>query len=230
MDDEAIIESSYEWVRTNKKALIEKFARLDDYETDVKLISLFMAGSPGAGKTEISKRLAEQFTKKPVIIDADEIRKICPQYEGANAHLFQKAATKGVHILYDYVLAKNINVIVDGTFAYAQARENIRRSIERGRKIEIYFVYQDPLQAWEFTKKREALEHRHISKEVFIKGFFDSQRNVTTVKNEFGNAIELNIIIKNNDNSIEKFYLNKERLDPYIKNVYSADDLEKILL
>ena len=138
--------------------------------------TLFMAGSPGAGKTEISKRLVPRFKQKPIRIDADEIRTICPWYTGNNAHVFQDAATKGVHILYDYALKNNINVILDGTFAYNGALENIKRSLDRGRKVEIFFVYQDPLQALDFTKKREALEQRRVSREVFTDSFLKQER------------------------------------------------------
>ncbi|MBI3255577.1 MAG: zeta toxin family protein [Candidatus Andersenbacteria bacterium] len=115
---------------------------------------MFMAGSPGAGKTEVSKRLLSRFEQKPLRIDADEIRTLMPGYVGANACLFQKAATKGVHILYDLALEKSYNAILDGTFAYYDVLQNIQRSLDRGRKVEIFFVYQSPYHAWGFTKKR----------------------------------------------------------------------------
>ncbi len=119
---------------------------------------------------------------------------------------------------------------MDGTFAYGQSMDNIKRSLNHDRKVEIYFVYQDPVQAWEFTKKREALEHRKVSKEVFIKAFFEAQKNANEAKKTFGKEIELNIVLKNNDNIIEHLYLNVKKLDPYIKNMYSANDLERILI
>ena len=105
-------------------------------------------------------------------IDADEIRVICPGYTGTNAHLFQKAANKGVNLLYDHALHNNINCIMDSTFAYGGASKNIERSLKYSRRVEIWFVYQDPVRAWEFTKAREAREARRVSKDVFIKTFF----------------------------------------------------------
>ena len=50
-----------------------------------------------------------------------------------------------------------IHVIIDGTFAYGNALENIERSLKYKRIVELWFVYQDPLKAWEFTKIREAV-------------------------------------------------------------------------
>jgi predicted ABC-type ATPase len=189
-----------------------------------------MAGSPGAGKTEVARRLAEKFIKKPILIDADEIRKLCPGYNGTNAHIFQRAANKGVNTLYDYVLHKSLNAIVDGTFAYADSTKNITRSLERNRKVEIYFVYQEPFQAWEFTKKRETLEGRRVSKETFIRGFFMAQENVNKAKADFGNKIELNLVIKNNDNAIESLELNIDKIDYFLATKYTKEQLIEILV
>jgi len=99
-----------------------------------------MAGSPGAGKTEVSKRLIEEFENKPVRIDADEIRQMFDGYTGTNAHIFQSACTMGVNKLYDYALERRFNVILDGTFAYAKALENVGRSLCRNREVRIYYL------------------------------------------------------------------------------------------
>lgn len=110
----------------------------------------------------------EGFNKKfediPMRIDADEIRAFCPGYSGTNAHVFQDAANKGVNILYDHALENSINCILDGTFAYADVVQNIERSLKRARRVEIWFVYQDPKTAWAFTKAREVVESRRVAK------------------------------------------------------------------
>lgn len=232
MNDEELklAEAAVRWVKSHHKDLIEKFADPSEYSADARPTTLFMAGSPGAGKTEISKRFVSRFQQKPIRIDADEIRTMCPEYVGQNAHVFQKAATKGVHILYDYAHEKNINVILDGTFAYQKAMENIQRSLEHGRKVEIFFVYQDPFQAWDFTKKREAIEHRRVSKQAFVDSFFKSQMNVNQAKITFGSKIELNLIIKDFEKDLEQLEINVENIDPYIKKAYSREHLEQHLL
>ncbi|MBI5742503.1 MAG: zeta toxin family protein [Candidatus Niyogibacteria bacterium] len=222
-------EVAFRWIKLNHNLIINQFAGGAEYVTDDQPTTLFMAGSPGAGKTEISKRFIDRFKQKPIRIDADEIRTVCINYAGANAHIFQKAATKGVNILYDYALHHNINVILDGTFAYAESLKNIERSLNRGRKIEILFVYQNPLQAWEFTKKREAIEHRQVSKEVFIDAFFKSRENVNKAKEYFGNNIELNIIIKDFEKDLEKLEINVQNIDYYIKAEYTRENLDKLI-
>lgn len=232
MTDEELKQSNdaFQSVKARHLELIEKFASNKEYIPDIQPISLFMAGSPGAGKTEISKRLIKRFKQKPIRIDADEIRAFCNGYTGQNAHIFQKAATKGVHILLEHALKKNINMILDGTFAYNGALENIQRSLDHKRKVEVFFIYQDPLQAWEFTKKREAIEQRKVSKEVFIDSFFKAQENANEAKKHFGTSIEMNLIIKDFEKNLEQFEINIPGIDSYIKKVYTKEELNTLLI
>lgn len=105
-EESELEEKAFLFVRNHKVELIKKFADPDVYQSVPIPVSLFMAGSPGAGKTEVSRGLVRKFKDAPVRIDADEIRTLCPEYTGANAHVFQKAANKGVNTLFDYVLHK----------------------------------------------------------------------------------------------------------------------------
>ncbi|MDP3792730.1 MAG: zeta toxin family protein [bacterium] len=231
MTDEEIKQSgiALDFIKKNKKLLIEKFASKNIYTSDPNPISLFMAGSPGAGKTEISKRLIEKFSNIPIRIDADEIREVIPGYEGANSYIFQTAANKGVNILYDYVLSNDFNVILDGTFAYGGAIENIQRSLNHNRDVEIYYIYQEPEIAWEYTKKREKIEHRRVSRNVFITSFFKARENVTMIKDSFGTKIELNLIVKNFMTGLEEINLNINSVDDYVPLKYNTVDLDKLL-
>ncbi|MBI3282919.1 zeta toxin family protein [Candidatus Curtissbacteria bacterium] len=220
---------AFEWVKQHKKYLFLKFADFDSYPKDPYPTTVFMAGSPGAGKTEFSRRLAEGFKQKPVIIDADEIRKIIPGYTGKKAFLFQKAATKGVNLLYDYVCKNGLNVIIDGTFAYAQPVENIKRSLKYNRNIEIYFLHQNPIVSWKFTKVRERKEFRNVPKDVFINAYLKSIENVTLVKKEFGNKIKLNLVIKDFTKSLQTLHLNTSGIEKLLPKLYTGKELTKIL-
>jgi UDP-N-acetylglucosamine kinase len=64
----------------------------------------FMAGTPGAGKTEFSKRLIENFSVKPLRIDTDELREKIPGYTGANSKVVQGAASVALDRILDRVL------------------------------------------------------------------------------------------------------------------------------
>lgn len=222
-------EEAFLYVRNHSKELIQKF--MPSCIPVATPVSLFMAGSPGAGKTEVSKSLMRKFETIPVRIDADDIRAWCPKYVGAKAYVFQKAANKGVNILYDEALSRGCHMILDGTFAYKGASENIRRSINKNRKVEIWFVYQDPKVAWEFTKARESLEARNVPKEAFIKAFFLARENATAVKETFGNSLTLNLLVKNIDNVDQELRLNMQgsELDRFIGSKYTEDDLASLL-
>lgn len=228
-EEEKQAKAAFEWVITNKHKIIEMFTAEAEKVADMKLATVFMAGSPGAGKTEVSKQFIKRFGQKPIRIDADEIRSVCPGYLGQNSHIFQNVATKGVHFLYDYAISKKFNAILDGTFAYNGALNNIQRSIDHNRKTEIFFVYQDPVKAWDFTKKREEIECRKVSKGVFIDAFFKSRENVNNAKEKFGGNIELNLLIKDFEKNLERLELNVSNVDHFIEKDYTEDELIKLL-
>ena len=124
-----------------------------------------------------------------------------------------------MHILYDYALKNNINAILDGTFAYNGALENIKRSLDRGRESRNLFCLSKPSASMGFYQKREALEQRRVSKEVFIDSFLKARENVNKAKATFGQSIELNLIIKDFEKDLEQLEINIENIDRYIKKV-----------
>ena len=231
MTDEEIklAEFAKKYLRDYAFELIERFVADKNFLSDERPVSVFMAGSPGAGKTEASKRLIERFKNKPVRIDADEIREWLPGYTGANAFVFGEAAALGVNKLYDHVLKRGFNMILDSTFAYSKYMENIKRSLDRGRKIEIFYLYQDPIIAWDYTKKREAIEHRMVSKDFFIRTFLAARENVMHAKDEYKDKIELNLIISDFTKEIRRIELNIDAIDSHLKESYTVDKLDEIL-
>ena len=230
-EDEIEIQAK-EWVKNNKKILIEKFASLINFPAVKNPFTIFMAGCPGAGKTEFSKSFIQGYdpNTKIVRIDADEIRDLIPQYKDGNAYKVQGAAAIGVEKIFDYVQNHNQNVILDGTFSdYDIALDDVNKALGRNRKVGIMFIYQEPEIAWEFTKKREKVEGRHVDKKMFINSFFNSQDTVNRIKKKFGNNIELNLVIKNYENGFEKTRFKIDLLDSYISMKYTLEDLERLL-
>ena len=149
---------------------------------------------------------------------------------GKNSYIFQQACSHGVDKLFDYVQHKKLHVIVDGTFASDNSIKNVERAMGRDRKIFIYFIYQDPAIAWKVAKGRELEEGRHIPRDVFIDAYYQSQKNVNRVKEEFQNTVKLNIIIRNIAKNREKRYEDIDNIDQYIKKIYTRDALVEKLL
>lgn len=232
MSEEQISSDAISFIKKEIREIIKKLSGGEIYEKTETPVSLFMAGSPGAGKTEVSKRLIAKFeTKRPVRIDPDEIRNLLPGYNGTNAYLFQGACSVGVDKLYDYIIENCFNVIIDGTFASERtAFKNIERSLEHNRKIEIYYIYQEPLLAWEFTQAREVKEGRRISKDTFIEAFVNARENVNKAKSYFNNKVELNLIIKDFNNDSKKIEPDIINIDDYLPKIYTIDDLREIII
>lgn len=225
-----------EWLKTNKTLLYDKFANLEIFEPAEKPTTIFMAGAPGAGKTEFSKsidkELAERLgiTTKAVRIDADEIKLLFPQYNGKNTAVVQSAAYKAVEKLHDFALTNNQNIIFDGTFSrHDIAHKNVSRSINRNREVGIFYIYQDPVRAWEFTKIREAIEGRPVPKDFFIDSFFSSIETVDKIKKEFGKSVILYLVEKDYHNRVTNTDFNIQSVDKHINKSYDSESLNKAI-
>lgn len=234
-DDIKISEDARTFIKKEKQILLKEFCSLEKFPSVENPFTIFMAGSPGAGKTEFSKELIALFSRykdatEIVRIDADEIKKFIPQYNGKNSNILQGAASLGVEKIYDHVLKYSQNALLDGTFAkYDISRKNIIRSLKENRIVSVFYLYQDPLRAWEFTRKREELEGRYIPKEAFIEEFFKAKENVNAIKKEFGKNIEISLVMKNYANETEKIKFNIDNIDNYLDMSYNKKSLNEIL-
>ncbi len=228
-----ISRSALQWVRENWRTLYSDAVLSSGYIEDLDEqppAASFMAGTPGAGKTETSERFIEQFTVKPIRIDADEFRQAIPGYTGGNSHIIQPAASLAVDKVLEETFKHKHSFLLDGTFAIGKSIQNLKRAERRGYTIQLFFVYQDPVTAWSFTKIREEKEGRHVPKEVFIDAYFSSRRNVNEAKRLFGEEVRLYLIIKDYKTNTEEVYGNIDNIDNYLDKLYTREELERILL
>jgi predicted ABC-type ATPase len=218
--DERAAKDAISYVKNNAKKLVAQFAGTQDSQE--RPVSIFMAGSPGAGKTEFSVRLLQKITNYQqyiVRIDPDEIRLALPQYKVGKAEIMQPA-----------VLGKNKSFLLDGTCAQlTKTRSNIKRSIDKGRVVKVQYVFQPPEVAWSFTRDREVAEGRNIRREDFISQFIAARDNVGILKAEFGRAIEIDLIERNITTNSYDILFNIDKIDKYLKKKYSEDDLQSLL-
>ena len=223
------------FIKENKQKLCEYFASTEKYFPVENPSAYFMAGSPGAGKTEYSKAFIQELQqrspkRKIVRIDADDIRDYIPFYDRTNAEIVQGAAALGVEKLFDHVLKNKQDFLLDATFAdFNKSHQNIARCLHNKRKIGITYIYQDPLIAWEFTKKREKVEGRYVPKAMFIQAFFSAIDNVDKIKKEYNDKVELELIVKDIDQNIQKSYFNIDYVENYLKIEYNPQMLEELL-
>src|SRR5690606_19667964 len=116
-------EEALAYAKTHQKRLIRELIDLDIYHPSKNPFTLFMAGSPGSGKTEYSQSLlgkleAKHPAQKIVRLDTDELRDLLPEhYDGTNSDEVQAAATLLFDKAFDFIQKKNLNAIIDTTFA-----------------------------------------------------------------------------------------------------------------
>ncbi len=228
-DDKQLQKDALEFVKKNKKQLFEDLVAGRIFDGSSQQVAIFMAGTPGAGKTEVAQSLGPLFATPPLRIDADEFRTKIPGYNGANSDIIQPAASVAVDKVLDQVYKNKYPFILDGTFAVGKALVNLKRAIRKGYSAQVYFVYQDPLDAWRFTKIREKKEGRRVPKEAFVNAYFASRQNVKSVKQELGSDILLTLIIKNYSTGERKILDNVDDIEKYIPKTYNRDELEGLI-
>lgn len=235
MTDDETREAAIQHARQHKKSIAKRLTDKSVYPREKSPVSVFMAGSPGAGKTESSLALLEAFREqeglKVLRIDPDELRSELPGYTGGNSWLFQPAVSILVDRMHDLALDQKQSFVLDGTLAnYDIARKNVDRSAKRERFVQILYVYQEPKLAWQFVQARERWEGRRIPIESFIDQYFESRRVVNTLKEVFRKQVHVDLLIKNNDNSVKSSITNIDRIDGHLPEKYTRDSLLRDLI
>lgn len=228
-----IRESAIAFARKNKKKIAERLTDRNTFIPEKNPVSVFMAGSPGAGKTEASITLLESFTdgdSRILRIDPDDLRSEFEGYVGDNSWLFHGAVSVLVDKIHDLALKQNQSFVLDGTLSrYEIAERNIERSLKKGRVVQILYVHQKPDLAWEFVKAREAQEGRRIEPEHFIEQYFAARDVVNRLKKKFGKDIRVDLLIKNIDNTHKTYRANIDQIDHHVPEKYSRADIEEML-
>ena len=232
MNDQQITEKAITAAKKMKKVIAKKM--VDHLPKEDPADSIFMAGSPGAGKTETARYLIKSFQERDSVefvhIENDELRKEFEDYNGLNSPLFQTPATLLVEAIHDRALQRSVSFILDSTLSsFEKAKSNIQRSLKRGRNVYIIFVYQEPTQAWQLVKARETVEGRRVPKEVFVEQFIESQRVVSELKKIFKDQINIMFIEKNIDGHNEAHHANVCDIDDLLGKKYNRASLEAIV-
>lgn len=230
-EQEKLKKVAKQWVKDNRKKLIARFCDLKTHPRTKRPITIFMAGTPGAGKTEFSISLLKKFDGTFVRIDADDIRELMRPigYNGANAELFQDATNKAVNILFDYANRKaGQNVLLDGTFSYGNWRENVERSIAHGRRIEIYYIYQDPIVAWDYVKERERRHGRVVPFKAFAKSYELSVVNVQRAIKDFGEYLTVHFAKHDYTKTVESIEVDVSDIEKLLPEQYNKEELYQL--
>lgn len=232
--DEAVTKKAVAFAKKNKKVIAKRLTDPLKFFPEENPVSVFMAGSPGAGKTEASKRLLgyEGINGSSIIrIDPDELRAEFEDYNGKNSHLFQYPISILVDKILDNAFKQKQSFLLDGTLAgeFDKLKQNVDRSVKKSRFVQIYYVYQEPLLAWDVVQKREVVEGRKIKRENFITQYFAARVNVKKLKTLFKKDITVDLLMKDYDGSNRFYRINVDDIDSHIPEKYSKDSLEEII-
>lgn len=234
-DHDGIRSKAIQYAKENKKNIAKRHTDPQVYLPDQKPVSVFMAGSPGAGKTEASKALLDELEnmeegRKVLRIDPDELRTEFEDYSGNNSSLFQPAVSILVEKIHDLALKQRQSFILDGTLSsYEVAAKNIERSLKKNRQVLILYVYLDPEQAWGFVQAREKAEGRNIPPGRFIDQYFAARENVNKLKDKFGKEISVDLLLKNIDGPQRLYKSGIDQIDHHIPENYTRTDIEKFI-
>lgn len=216
-----------------KKVFVENFIKQSGAKSHPNPSAIFMAGLPGAGKTEFSKNLIKILGDKEVVrIDMDEIASQIKSYRPEIADKYREPATRLMNGIYDKVLKEQLEFIMDGTFGSKSSIKNVERAISHGYVIKIIYIIQDPKLAWKFTLAREKVEHRSINKEGFIETYFNIVNNILKVSSLMKkyDKITVDIVIKNKENRIESWIPNiRNGIDILLKTSYNNTTLKEYI-
>ncbi|MCV2884795.1 zeta toxin family protein [Aestuariibacter sp. AA17] len=228
----AIQERAIAWAKANRTRIANELTCKNKFPPEENPVSIFMAGSPGAGKTETSKKLIENLDGqgRVVRIDADELREHIPNYNGTNSYLFHRAVSFIVERIVDNVFKRKQSFILDGTLSkYSVAEKNIDRALLKNRLVVIVYVYMEPVVAWDFVQRREAVEGRRIEKEVFIDQFFAAKEVVNKLKASYRDRVKVMLFSKDLTNDETYYKDNISSIDNHVKQKYTPASLEQAL-
>ncbi|MFE8069879.1 zeta toxin family protein [Marinobacteraceae bacterium S3BR75-40.1] len=231
-EEQAIYDRAVAFARANKRDIAKRLTDKTIYLPEEEPVSVFMAGSPGAGKTEASLELLDELAGEVQVlrIDPDELRHEFDNYGGGNSYLFQGGVSILVEKIHDLALKNRQSFLLDGTLAnYDKARDNVRRSLRKNRLVQILYVYQEPLLAWDFVQAREATEGRRILVEDFIDQYFSARDTVNRLKALFGKELQIDLLLKDIDNSHRAYKANIDRIDNHVREKYTPASLADAL-
>lgn len=229
-EQEALFEQeAIKFAKANRNAIARRIADIAIFPGEEHPVSVFMSGSPGAGKTEASLELIKALGTV-LRIDPDELRSEFPAYNGANSWLLQRAVTPIVERIHDLALKQKQSFLLDGTLAnFDIAERNIQRSLDRNRLVQILFVYQEPQFAWRFVQAREKKEGRNIPPEQFVNQYFAARSVANRLKEKFGQGVKIDVLLKNIDGSHRTYQANVDQIDGFIPEKFTRDQVLKLV-
>lgn len=159
--------------RDNQQAVVASF--VGEHPRSDKL-AFFLAGIPGAGKTELAKGLQGSPNGDLIVIEHDQLVEHIDSYAPEDYYEFRTAGSTLVTKLFEHCLKNGYSFIFDGTLSHDKGYKNIKKALSHGYSVVVLYVHQDINSAWKLTQDRELVKKRGIRRD----GFIDTCTKITT--------------------------------------------------
>lgn len=153
--------------KINQQTVVDRF--FTDYPPRREHMAFFMAGIPGAGKTELATNALMEMSHTLVPIEHDKLVEYIDGYRPEDYYIFRKAGSVLVTRILSECLKHGYGFIFDGTLSHPNGVRNIGRTLKAGYVTFVVYVIQDVNAAWRLTQDRNLVTGRRIEKDGFIK-------------------------------------------------------------
>lgn len=160
--------SAKKWVKNkkNRSAVLAKFFK--DFPHTTTKIAFFMAGIPGAGKTEFAEQVIRDGLPLLIPIEHDKLVEYIDGYKPGDYYNYRKAGSTLVTEVFNTCLKNGYGFIFDGTLSHENGIRNVKKALKAGYAVYIVYIIQDTQVAWELTQARELVKKRAIEKRGFL--------------------------------------------------------------
>jgi predicted ABC-type ATPase len=199
-------------------------------------LAIVMAGVPGAGKTEFldtfSELLAARSFDAFIRIDLDEIVEIYPGYTPKTDAQFRSQGNHVVAAAVDFAKDGHYNMMIDGTFSGTSGAslQNVDRLLKAGYRVQMFFMHDDTLTSWSYTKAREKITQRGIDLAGFKRACANVVTNLKAATGVYGSDPNFALYIVLQKKLRDKEYTiisNKTTIDDELSKGYNIDKLKE---
>ena len=156
-----------QWIKdkTNQNKVIDLF--FEHNKATKSRTAFFMAGIPGAGKTEFAENTI-RTNSEFISIEHDKLVEYIDSYRPEEYYNYRKAGSVLVTRIFDECLRNGYSFIFDGTLSHENGIKNVNRCLDAGYDVIVVYIVQDPALAWELTQARELVKKRSIARAGFV--------------------------------------------------------------
>lgn len=160
-------EEAKRWVKdkANQDKVVKSFFNTNKPEK--ANYAIFMAGIPGAGKTEFADNTI-RLTPGLISIEHDQLVEYIDGYKPEDYYVYRTAGSALVTRLFDECLRNGYPFVFDGTLSHPRGVDNINKTLKHSYDVLVIYIVQEAREAWKLTQARELVKKRAIEKTGFI--------------------------------------------------------------